>query len=466
MSSNVVVIDKTVGKQSPALAYEKTGYRYYVLALLTLGYVFSFVDRQILAILQDPIKAELGLTDSHLGLLNGFAFAMFYVLFGLPIARWADKGNRRNIISLAVLIWSVMTALCGLAQNFVQMLLARMGVGIGEAGGSPPSHSMISDIFPPERRATALGVYSVGVNAGILLGLLAGGWLNEFYGWRVAFLAVGLPGIALAIILRLAVKEPPRGFSENKAERKTGNKAEGKSDNKAEDGKDLSEQESTAESIPSFMDVLFHLWSLKTFRHLAVACGLTAFAGYSMVTWMPSFLLRSHGMGTGEVGTWLALIAGLGGGAGTFLGSLLADRLGQNDSRWYIKVPAFCILISIPLLILTFIAGTQTLALSAYVLPACVITVYLAPSIAVTHSMVDNRMRALASAVFFFILNIVGLGLGPLLVGIGSDILEDSFGQDSLRYSLLFFVSISLVWALFHYHTAAKTVRSDLLKVS
>lgn len=456
MSSEVVVIDKTMGKQSPAVAYEKTGYRYYVLALLTLGYVFSFVDRQILAILQDPIKAELGLTDSHLGLLNGFAFAMFYVLFGLPIARWADKGNRRNIISLAVLIWSVMTALCGMAQNFVQMLLARMGVGIGEAGGSPPSHSMISDIFPPERRATALGIYSVGVNAGILLGLLVGGWLNEFYGWRVAFLAVGLPGIALAIILRLAVKEPPRGFSE----RKVVSKAE----NKADAAKDFSEQESAAESIPSFMDVLFHLWSLKTFRHLAVACGLTAFAGYSMVTWMPSFLLRSHGMGTGEVGTWLALIAGLGGGVGTFLGSLLADRLGQNDSRWYIKVPAFCILISIPLLVLTFIAGTQTLALSAYVLPACVITVYLAPSIAVTHSMVDNRMRALASAVFFFILNIVGLGLGPLLVGIGSDILEDSFGQDSLRYSLLFFVSVSLLWALFHYFCATKTIRTDLLK--
>ncbi len=457
MSSEVVVIDKTIGKQSPALAYEKTGYRYYVLALLTLGYVFSFVDRQILAILQDPIKAELGLTDSHLGLLNGFAFAMFYVLFGLPIARWADKGNRRNIISLAVLIWSVMTALCGMAQNFVQMLLARMGVGIGEAGGSPPSHSMISDIFPPERRATALGVYSVGVNAGILLGLLVGGWLNEFYGWRIAFLAVGIPGIALAIILRMAVKEPPRGFSEGKSE----NMAEGEKDLSE---KNLSEKKSIAESIPSFMEVLLHLWSLKTFRHLAVACGLTAFAGYSMVTWMPSFLLRSHGMGTGEVGTWLALIAGLGGGVGTFLGSLLADRLGQNDSRWYIKVPAVCILISIPLLVLTFIAGTQTLALSAYVLPACVITVYLAPSIAVTHSMVDNRMRALASAVFFFILNIVGLGLGPLLVGIGSDILEESFGQDSLRYSLLFFVSISLVWALFHYYSAAKSIRSDLLR--
>jgi MFS family permease len=452
MCSEVVVIGKARESQSQVLAYEKTGYRYYVLALLTLGYVFSFVDRQILAILQDPIKAELGLTDSHLGLLNGFAFAMFYVLFGLPIARWADRGNRRNIISLAVLIWSVMTALCGMAQNFVQMLFARMGVGIGEAGGSPPSHSMISDIFPPERRATALGVYSVGVNAGILLGLLVGGWLNEFYGWRVAFLAVGLPGIALAIILRLAVKEPPRGFSERKVE------------NNAESNDDLAEKERTLESIPTFMDVLLHLWCLKTFRHLAMACGLTAFAGYSMVTWMPSFLLRSHGMGTGEVGTWLALIAGFGGGVGTFLGSLMADRLGQHDTRWYIRVPGFCVLLSIPLLILTFIADSQFLALSAYVLPACVITVYLAPSIAVTHSMVDNRMRALASAVLFFILNIVGLGLGPLLVGIGSDILQGSFGQDSLRYSLLFFVSISLIWALFHYYSATKSIRSDLLK--
>jgi MFS family permease len=190
--------------------------RNYALGLLTVGYCFNFIDRQLLSILQEAIKVDLGLSDGQLGLLTGFAFAMFYVSAGIPIARWADKGNRRNIVAYAIGIWSFMTAISGLAQNYLQLFLARIGVGIGEAGGSPPSHSIISDIFPPEKRATAISIYSTGVNVGILFGFLFGGWLNEFFGWRVAFAVVGAPGILIAIIIRYTLKEPIRGLSEGR----------------------------------------------------------------------------------------------------------------------------------------------------------------------------------------------------------------------------------------------------------
>ena len=219
--------------------YNSKSYRYYALGLLTLTYALNFVDRQILAILQEPIKAELGLSDSQLGLLTGFAFAVFYVVCGIPIARWADRGVRRSIIALAIAVWSVMTGLCGLAQNYVQLLLARIGVGVGEAGGSPPAHSMISDIFPPAERATALSTYSVGINIGIMVGFLMGGWLNEFFGWRVAFLAVCVPGLVMALVLRLTLAEPERGYSEGVA---------------------TNESEVSA---PSFTEVVVKLWSLR-----------------------------------------------------------------------------------------------------------------------------------------------------------------------------------------------------------
>ena len=260
--------------------YEEPRVRNYALGILTLVYTFNFIDRQLLSILQEDIKAELLLTDAQLGLLTGFAFAMFYVTAGVPIARLADRSNRRNIVAASVGLWSFMTAISGFVQNYVQLLLARIGVGIGEAGGSPPSHSIVSDIFPKEQRASALSFYSTGVNLGIMFGFLFGGWLNEFFGWRVAFLVIGVPGIILAGIVFATVPEPIRGLLENK---------------KASDAQ-----------VP-FSEVVAGLWQRKTFRHMAFACGLNAFAGYGTVNWAASFFIRSHGMTTGELGTWLAL---------------------------------------------------------------------------------------------------------------------------------------------------------------
>ena len=215
---------------------------YYALGLLTVVYSFNFIDRQLLAILQESIKADLSLSDSQLGLLTGFAFAVFYVTAGIPIARWADHSNRRNIVALALFLWSFMTALSGLAQNYIQLLLARIGVGVGEAGGSPPSHSIISDIFPAGKRASALGFYSTGVSFGILFGFLFGGWLNEFFGWRVAFFVVGAPGIALALLVRHSLREPLRG---------------------------MAEQRTVSSEAVTIRQVITLLWSRLSFRHLA-----------------------------------------------------------------------------------------------------------------------------------------------------------------------------------------------------
>ena len=419
--------------------YENKGYRYYVLGALSVAYVFNFVDRQILAILQEPIKAELGLSDAQLGLLTGFAFAVFYVTFGLAIARWADFGVRRNIIALAIGIWSLMTGVCGLAQNYWHLLLARIGVGVGESGGSPPAHSMISDIFAPQERATALGTYSLGVNIGVLAGFLMGGWLNEFFGWRVAFVAVAVPGLVLALVLRLTVEEPLRGRSEGAT------------------------AEASTEPPPPVGVVIRELLGKRTFRHLAMGSALAALAGYAGLNWLPSYLMRSHEMSSGAIGTWLAIIAGFCGGLGTFLGGYLADRFGKHDVRWYAWVPGMAILLAVPTTAITFSSGNSTLALLCYAIPAGATAMYLGPVISVTHGLVSNRMRALASAIYFLILNIIGMGLGPLAVGVISDLLQPGLGPgEGLRYALLGVVPVAALWSSLHFLAASRVIRSEL----
>ena len=415
--------------------YNSKSYRYYALGLLTLTYAFNFVDRQILAILQEPIKAELGLSDSQLGLLTGFAFAVFYVVCGIPIARWADRGVRRSIIALAIAVWSAMTGLCGLAQNYVQLLLARIGVGVGEAGGSPPAHSMISDIFPPSERATALSTYSVGINIGIMAGFLMGGWLNEFFGWRVAFMVVGIPGVLLAILVRTTLAEPVRGLSENR-------QASGENAN--------------------FRDVLSVLWNCRSFRHLALAAALNAFCGYSAANWTASFMIRSHDMATGELGTWLAVILGGGGAIGVFGGGLLADRLASRDKRWYAWLPALTGLMALPFQVGIYMAGSPYLALGLAVFPGIVSNVYLGNTIATTHGLVGLRMRAMASAILFLILNIIGLGMGPWTIGLVSDALAPTLGAESLRYAMLYIIPVVSFWSICHFYLASRSLREDL----
>ena len=410
---------------------------YYTLGILTVVYSFNFIDRQLLAILQEAVKAELLLSDTQLGLLTGFAFAVFYVTAGIPIARWADRSNRRNIVALSLFIWSFMTAISGLVQNFIQLLLARVGVGIGEAGGSPPSHSIISDIFPAEKRAGAIGFYSTGINIGILFGFLAGGWLNEFFGWRVAFMVVGIPGILLAILVRLTIAEPVRGLAENR---------------KASD-----------ETAP-FGAVLRLLWDRKSFRFMALGAGLNAFAGYSSANWTASFMIRSHGMSTGELGTWLAVIMGVFGAIGVFYGGVIADRLAPKDKRWYMWIPAIACFLSAPFLVGVYLAGGPYTALLLSFIPGLCFNVYVGNTIASTHGLVGLRMRATSSAILFFILNMVGLGLGPWSVGLLSDYLEPTLGTESLRHAMLYLLPAATVLSGLLFIFAARHLREDLAR--
>ncbi len=417
--------------------YSSRKQAYYTLVLLTIVYSFNFIDRQLLAILQEAIKADLGLSDSQLGLLTGFAFAAFYVLAGIPIARWADRANRRDIVALSLFIWSFMTAISGAAQNFLQLLLARIGVGVGEAGGSPPSHSIISDIFAPGERASAIGFYSMGVSIGILFGFLAGGWLNEFFGWRVAFVVVGAPGILLAIILRMTVAEPLRGLRDTRSV--------------------------STEPVP-LRHVISVLWNQRAFRHMAMGAGLNAFCGYSITNWTASFMIRSHAMSTGELGTWLSLTIGLGGAIGVFFGGVLADRLAPRDVRWYTWLPALAGLICLPFMSAVYLVENPYMALALGVVPGILFNVYLGNTIATTHSLVGQRMRATSSAILFLIINTVGLGLGPWSIGMLSDALQPKLGAESLRYAMLYVLPAVMFWSVCHFYLAGRTLKSDLAK--
>ncbi len=414
-----------------------TAYRRYTLFILTAVYVFNFIDRQILVILQESIKQELNLSDTQLGLMSGFTFAIFYVSFGIPIARLADRGNRRNIIAVSLTVWSAMTALSGMAQNFIQLLLARVGVGIGEAGGSPPAHSIISDIFPAKKRATALAIYSTGISIGILLGFLIGGWVNQYLGWRATFLLVGIPGILLAVILRFTLKEPARGLSEK--------------------GKDNVDQHH------SLKDVFRLLREKKSFRYIALGAGFAAYVQYTASSWYPPFMARVHGLSSAEIGTWLSLIFGIGTGLGYFLGGYITDRLSKKDKRWYLWLPAMTLFCAIPFSLWANFTLEKNTMLLAMVPSAFLSSLYLAPCIALTHGIVNVRMRALSSAILFFVLNIIGLGLGPFVAGVLSDALQPTLGVDALRWAISNAV-IAAVLSVVCLYMASKYIRKDLIE--
>jgi len=414
-----------------------TRYRNYVLAMLTLVYVFNFIDRQLLVILQESIKKELHLSDTQLGLLSGFSFAIFYVVLGIPIARIADRRSRRNTVAVSLGLWSIMTACSGLARNFVQLLLARIGVGVGEAGGSPPAHAMISDYFPPAKRSTALSIYSAGIYLGVLAGFLMGGYLNQHLGWRTAFFVVGTPGILISLLFYATVKEPRRGATDVN----TG----------------------TTDGPNSLVEVLKVLYSTKTFVFLAVASALNVFCIYGLLNWAPSFLARLHGMKSAQIGASLGLIYGTGGALGSFAGGWLTDYFGKQDKRKYLKIPAYAILISIPCAAGAIFLPGVFFSLACMGLCATLQSTYLGPSLSVAHGLVPASMRSLTSAIFFLVINLVGLGFGPLVVGIVSDLLKPALGLESLRWAMSIVIVISFASAMLFFSTA-KIFGEDLKK--
>lgn len=417
---------------------ERRWYRNYVLGMLTLVYVFNFIDRQLLVILQESIKAELHLSDTQLGLLSGFTFALFYVTMGIPIARLADRGNRRNIVALSLGIWSLMTALSGLTRNFGQLLLARIGVGVGEAGGSPPAHAMISDYFMPGKRATALAIYSSGIYMGILIGFLMGGYLNEELGWRTAFFVLGIPGILFSMLVFATVKEPRRGATDAvKGENQTHSSGQ----------------------------VIRYLYARKTFVYMALGAGLNVFCIYGVSNWEPSFLARLHGMQPAEIGLALGLIFGGTGAFGTLLGGHLSDRFGKTDKSWYLKIPTYAILGSIPFLAGTVFLKATGASLFCLGVSSFLFSVYLGPALALSHYLVPASFRALTSAVFFLVINLLGLGFGPLVVGVVSDLLTPTLGSEALRWALATPLLASMASALLYFR-AARHLEGDLKRTA
>ena len=388
---------------------ESPSYRWLVLVILTTVYTFNFVDRQILVILQEPIKNELGLSDAQLGVLTGFSFAVIYVCAGIPIAWLADRSNRRNIIAASLALWSTMTALSGLVGSYGQLVLARLGVGLGEAGGSPPAHSMISDYFPPEQRGTALSFYSAGIYLGVLFGFAGGGYIAETFGWRNAFFIVGVPGILFAVVVLLVVREPPRGRWD-------------------------AYRNSTRSSLTQ---TIACLRQRPSFWCIALGCAMTSFVAYGNGNFYPSYLIRNHGFTVAEVGFALGLVSGIAGAIGTFLGGFLADRWGANDRRWYLWIPIAGNILAVAPMSYALLGSDPTLILLV-LFPANILnSLYLGPSIAMVQALVSPTMRAMSSAILFFILNMIGLGLGPVIVGVLSDAFAESYGVNNLRYAML-----------------------------
>ncbi len=402
-------------------------YAWYVLAILTLVYTFNFVDRQIIAIVSPAIKEELGLSDSMLGLLKGLAFAVLYTTLGMPIAWLADRWNRVSIVSIALAVWSAFTALSGLASTAMQLALARVGVGIGEAGGSPPSHSLISDYFPKEKRSTALSIYSLGIPFGQMFAFLAGGWVLENLGWRNAFFIVGIPGILLAIVLKLTVKEPVRG---------------------AQDG---------IVAKVSFAEGFRALTKIPTFWGVAAGTALASFTGYGTGLWIVDFYRRTYELSYTDITVPLGILNGVVYGLGTWAGGFLTDRVGRRDKGAYGWIPAAAMLLTIPAGWLSLWAPTPFWAFFWSAPFLLGLGMYLGPSFSLVQTLAPVSLRAFATAFLFLILNLFALGLAPLWVGWLSDVFAANYGEvTGLRFALSTLGASSLLAALAFFWTARK----------
>ncbi len=414
----------------------------YVLFILFLAMTLSFADRQLINILLEPIKKEFGASDTEMGLLTGLAFVLFYATMSIPLARLADRSSRRNILALAMIIWSAMTAFCGMSANFVQLALSRFGVGIGEAGGGPASYSMVADYVQPQRRNSALGILSAGAPVGILLSMYGGAVISTHHGWRAAFLALGIPGVVLGLLIWLTVREPLRGrWDPPKA----------------------------ATPELSMRAMLLTLWRDSATRTVAIATGVTAISGFASGAWMPSFFMRVHGLSLVEAGMVLGLGGTVGGMLGGVVGGMLADRMAQRHPSWQLKVAALGTLLSIPSQAAVLLWHGPEIAVASMTLPLVVVLVPIgaffigfmqAPSVTAVQNLAAPNIRTQATAAFFFVTSTLGMGLGPISIGILNDLATPFAGEEAVRYSLLASLSFMLLgaflfWRASHFYAAA-----------
>lgn len=398
-------------------------YRTYVLFVLVLVNTVNFIDRQVVGILAPSIQEDLSLSNTQLGVLMGLVFTMFYSTLGFPIGRLADKHKRTSVLAGVLALWSGMTALCGAAANYALLLLCRVGVGVGEAGAGPASHSLLSDLFAKKERATALGVFSFGVPLGTLLAYLGGGLLVENLGWRMTFVVVGAPGVVLALIVLFTIREPERGATDV--------------------GTALKRDE------VKFWEGIRALWSIPTFRIMGYAGALSAFCGYGVNLWVPGFLTRIHQLGEGAMALPLALSAGVGGGLGAFLGGWLTTQAAKRDARAYLILPSLSMALFAVALAILLWTPSVTIAFSGLFVQAFMQFFLMGPFFGLVQSVAPLRARALATAFFFFILSGVGFGLGPVYVGFLNDVFSPSFGEaEGLRLALTTLVVIQIAAAV------------------
>lgn len=400
----------------------------YVLAILLLVNMFNFVDRNIVSVLLNQIKADFGASDEQMGLLTGAVFMVVHSVMGIPFARWADRGARRTVVAVGLVVWSAMTTLSGFARSFAMLVVLRMGVGIGEAAGAPASHSMISDSFPPERRARALSIYGLGVYLGIMFGYLAAGWVGQALGWRLTFVVLGVPGILLAFVVRYTVSEPAR---------------------------------STDVAAHPLGEVVKFLLGQRAYVWLLFAASFHAASAYSVAIWSPSLLIRVHGFSLGEVGTSLGVLTGIVGGAGGLMGGVWADRLAVTDRRWYARLTALAAFASVPSLAGFALADSPALALVCFAPLIFATGVYTGPIYTMNQFLAKPRMRAMSVAIHLFVVSIMGGGVGPWLVGRMSDSLSVEHGELAIRYALLSVSGVGALLAGVFYWLASLTLARD-----
>ncbi|MCP4821559.1 MAG: MFS transporter [Shimia sp.] len=415
----------TVEQAAAGSARPLAGHRS-ALILLLLAYTLSITDRMILSVLFTPIKAEFGLSDTQLGLLGGLAFAIFYATLGIPVARLADRGNRKLIIVLSLFIFSVFTVLCGFAVGLVTLILFRIGVGIGEAGVNPSSQSIVADYYPAEKRSSAMAILMLGANIGMIFGFIVGGAISEHYGWRVALMAVGAPGILLTFFVMAFLKEPPRGTFENEART----------------------------APPPVGETFSRLWHTPATRFLVFAITLQSMLGYGLAQWLPSFFMRTHGIAETQAGAIMGLVLGVAGILGAITGGKLCDRAAQRGTHEIPRLLGKVTLIAVPILAIAFQIPHLVASLPVFFLPIFLINFYLGPSLGLVQTLSPVRMRAVSAALVMLSMNLIGLGLGPVLIGATSDLLEPAFPGHGLAIALSIAALTGLISAYFFRRSA------------
>ena len=403
---------------------------------LLIVYTLNFLDRQIVNILAEPIKRDLQLSDTALGLLAGPAFAVFYAVLGIPIARYADRAstNRVALISVSLALWSAMTALCGVAQNFVQLLLARIGVGVGEAGCTPAAHSLLTDSVPPEKRSSAIAFFGLGVPIGSLFGLIIGGIVNDLYGWRAALFLVGAPGLLLALILPMIIREPRR------------------TDGPVRDAAQNGPKKVELRVSEAFREV----FSSRAYLYIFIAASFTAFLSYGKGLWTISFFIRSHGLSTTQAGLAMAVALGIAGVIGTLLGGKMADKFGKDNKRHLLTFPAVGMAIAAPILFAGYWVDDWRIAVALLIVPTILNSAYYGPAYACVQGLVRPEARAMAASMVVFGQNLIGLGMGPLLFGMLSDALIPVAGQDSVRWVLFGAAWLGIIPAFFFWRASLR----------